>query len=74
MPASFVEHRPHASSEYVKTSHYVIVIDGKEYGPYNTQEEAKNAACASGNHPVHVARERHLQDRNQPAHWRKDPC
>ncbi len=74
MSASFVEHRPHATSEHVPTSHYVVIVDEKEYGPYSTQLEAKTAACNSGNHPVHVARQRHLQDKAQPAHWRVDPC
>jgi len=74
MPAAYIEHRPHASSEYTPTSHYVIVVEGKEIGVYATQNDAKDAACARGYRPVHVARVRHLQDRNQPAHWRVDPC
>jgi len=74
MPAAFIEHRPHASSEHVSTSHYVIVVNGVENGSYSTQSAAKDAACRSGYSPVHVARQRHLQDRSQPAHWRKDPC
>ncbi len=75
MSAAYIEHRPHASSEHTPTSHYVIVTDGKETGEkFNTQAEAKNTACARGYRPVHVARQRHLQDRSQPAHWRVDPC
>ena len=74
MSAAFIEHRPYASSEHVPTSHYVILADGKEIGPYSTQSEAKNAACRAGYRPVHVARQRHLQDRKNPAHWRVDPC
>lgn len=74
MSAAYIEHRPHASSEHVSTSHYVIVVDGNESGNYSTQEAAKNAACAKGYRPVHVARQRHLQDRKNPAHWRVDPC
>jgi len=74
MPAAFIEHRPHASSEHVPTSHYVIVVNGVESGHYFTQAAAKDAACRAGYHPVHVARQRHLQNRSQPAHWRKDPC
>lgn len=74
MSAAFIEHRPHASSEHVRTSHYVIVVNGVESGSYPTQIAAKDAACRAGFHPVHVARQRHLQDRSQPAHWRKDPC
>lgn len=64
MPAAFIEHRPKASSEHVLTSHYVIVVNGTESTTrYNTQEAAKNAACAAGYRPVHVARQRLLQDR-----------
>jgi hypothetical protein len=74
MPAAFIEHRPHATSEYTPTSHYVIVINGTAHGNFGTQAAAKNAACASGYSPIHVARQRHLQDRSQPAHWRQDPC
>jgi len=73
--AAFIEHRPHASSEHVPTSHYVVVVNGSETGTkYQTQADAKNAACTAGYRPVHVARQRHLQDRAQPAHWRVDPC
>lgn len=74
MPAAFIEHRPHATSEHEPTSHYVIVANGSESGRYSTQNEAKIAACKMGYSPVHVARQRHLQDRAQPAHWRVDPC
>lgn len=74
MSAAFIEHRPHASSEHTPTSHYVIVVEGKEIGVYATQNDAKDAACARGYRPVHVARVRHLQDKDQPAHWRVDPC
>ncbi len=74
MAASYIEHRPHASSENVPTSHYVIVINGVDHGNYSTQAAAKTTACNQGHRPVHVARQRHLQDRAQPAHWRVDPC
>ena len=75
MPAAYIEHRPHASSEHVPTSHYVIVSNGSETGEqFKTQADAKNSACKNGYNPVHVARQRHLQDRAQPAHWRIDPC
>lgn len=71
---AFIEHRPHATSEHVPTSHYTIVVNGKDNGTYSTQQAAKKAACDAGYSPVHVARQRHLQDRAQPAHWRSDPC
>ncbi len=75
MAASFVEHRPHATSEYAPTSHYVVIVNGAQVGSdFAKQEEAKNYACNNGHRPVHVARQRHLQDRSQPAHWRVDPC
>jgi len=75
MAAAFIEHRPLSSSEHTPTSHYVIIVDGKEIGgSFTTQVAAKDTACKSGYRPVHVARQRHLQDRAQPAHWRKDPC
>ena len=74
MPAAYIEHRPHASSEHAPTSHYVIVVNGTDIGTFSTQNEAKNTACERGYRPVHVARQRHLQDRAQPAHWRSDPC
>ncbi len=75
MAASYVEHRPHATSEHAHTSHYVVIVNGNQVGGnFSTQLSAKNYACTNGYHPVHVARQRHLQDRAQPAHWRVDPC
>ena len=75
MPAAYIEHRPLHSSEHFPTSHYVIVVDGKETGEeFSTQVSAKVRACSRGYRPVHVARQRHLQDNRNPAHWRIDPC
>jgi hypothetical protein len=75
MAAAFVEHRPFASSEYTPTSHYVVIVNGSQVGGnFTTQAAAKNYACDQGYRPVHVARQRHLQDRSQPAHWRVAPC
>ncbi len=75
MSAAYIEHRPHATSENVPTSHYVIIVDEKEvYGNFSTQKAAKETACTKGHRPVHVARERHLKDHKNPAHWRIDPC
>ncbi|MDO3641269.1 hypothetical protein [Mucilaginibacter sp. L3T2-6] len=75
MPVAFVEHRPHAASEHAPTSHYVVIVTGSQAGPnFPTQSAAKAYACRQGYRPVHVARQRHLQDRRQPAHWRADPC
>jgi len=75
MSAAYIEHRPHATSEHVPTTHYVVIVDGKEvYGNFSTQKAAKDKACSEGHRPVHVARERHLHDHKNPAHWRVDPC
>lgn len=75
MAAAYVEHRPLSSSEHTPTSHYVVIVNGASVGGnFSTQVAAKNYACNHGYDPVHVARQRHLQDRSQPAHWRKDPC
>lgn len=72
--AAFVEHRPRSDQESTPTKHYTIVADGKDHGEFKTQEAARDHACENGYSPVHVARVRHLQDRDKPAHWRKDPC
>jgi hypothetical protein len=74
MTAAFIEHRPKSPDPQTATSHFVIVVSGKEVGSYRTQKDAKDKACSDGYRPVHVARVRHLQDRDQPDHWRVDPC
>ena len=75
MTAAYIEHRPKSTDKNAATTHHVIVINGSELtGTYRTQAAAKDKACADGYRPVHVARERHLQDRDKPDHWRKDPC
>jgi hypothetical protein len=74
MTAAFIEHRPKISDQKASTSHYVIVAGGAERGNFTTQKAAKDKACADGYRPVHVARVRHLQDRDKPDHWRVDPC
>ena len=75
MAAAYIEHRPKSTDEDAATSHYVIVVDGVEkHGDFKTQKAAKDRACDEGYRPVHVARVRHLQDRDKPDHWRKDPC
>ena len=74
MAAAYIKHRPHASSERVPTSHYVIVVNEHETGNFSTQSAAKQAACNAGYRPVHVARQRHLQDRKNPAHFRVIPA
>ena len=75
MTAAYIEHRPKSTDKNTTTIHHAIVVDGKELPTtYKTQKEAKEAACKAGYRPVHVARERHLQDRDTPAHFRSDPC
>lgn len=74
MTAAFIEHRPKSTDKDAATSHFVIVTKGEEQGNFSTQKAAKDKACGDGYRPVHVARVRHLQDRDQPDHWRKDLC
>ena len=75
MAAAYIEHRPKSTDPKADVSHYVIVTGGAEkHGEFKTQKAAKDKACAEGYDPVHVARVRHLQDRDNPDHFRKDPC
>ena len=74
MTAAYIEHRPKSTDQNTATTHFTIVVNGKDNGSYSTQKAAKDKACADGYRPVHVARVRHLQDRDKPDHWRTDPC
>lgn len=74
MTAAYVEHRPRSSDPAAMTTHYTVVVNGQDRGIFSTQKAAKDKACADGYRPVHVARVRHLQDRDRPDHWRIDPC
>jgi hypothetical protein len=74
MTAAYIEHRPKSTDPKAATTHFVIVANGVEHGNFKTQKEAKDKACKDGYRPVHVARVRHLQDRDKPDHWRVDPC
>lgn len=74
MTAAYIEHRPKSNDPNASTSHFVIVANGSEAGSFKTQKDAKDKACKDGYRPVHVARVRHLQDRDRPDHWRSDPC
>lgn len=66
---AFVEHRPLSSDKNASVTHHVVIMDGKIVKETKTQEEAATWAKAQG-YAVHVARERHLQNHDQPAHWR----
>jgi hypothetical protein len=68
--AAFVEHRPVANDQRAATTHHAVVVNGKEIQTFQTQKEAADWAIKSG-YVVHVARERHLQDRDRPDHWRR---
>lgn len=74
MPAAYIEHRPKSTDKTATTTHHVVVVNGSEVSTHTTQKEAKDSACRAGYRPVHVARERHLQDRDTPDHFRVDPC
>jgi len=73
MPAAYIEHRPLASSPHTGTAHHAVVVGGQELRTFRTQQEAADWAIAQGHKPVHVARERHLQNRDVPDHWRRYP-
>ena len=73
MPSAFIEHRPLASDRTVGTVHHAVVSGGAEVKTFKTQKEAADRALAQGYKPVHVARERHLQNRDRPDHWRHYP-
>jgi hypothetical protein len=67
MAAAYIEHRPYASGRHA------VVSGGREVETFKTQKEAADWAIARGYRPVHVARERHLQNRDIPDHWRQYP-
>jgi hypothetical protein len=73
MSAAYIEHRPLASHAHEGTTHHSVVVDGREIQSFKTQKEAADWAIAQGYKPVHVARERHLQNRDRPDHWRHYP-
>ena len=70
MAAAYIEHRPLASDPHATTAHHAVVVGGKEVLDFKTQREAAEWAKAQGYKPVHVARERHLQNKDLPDHWR----
>jgi hypothetical protein len=72
MTSAYVEHRPKSSDPKKATEHHVVIVNHKEVATKKNQKDAADWALAQG-YVVHVARERHLQDRDTPAHWRKYP-
>lgn len=73
MATAFIEHRPFAGDPKAATTHHAVVVNGKEVKETTTQREAAEWAKSQGYSPVHVARERHLQNRDVPDHWRHYP-
>jgi hypothetical protein len=73
MTNAFVEYRPKSADQTAGVTHHVVEVDGKEVKQTNTQLEAEKWACSQG-YTVHVARERHRQDKPNPAHWRVSDC
>jgi hypothetical protein len=69
---AFVEYRPKSHDKNAPVSRHVVIVDGNEEHTAKTQKEAAEWATRL-EFIVHVARERHLQDQSQPAHWRKYP-
>jgi hypothetical protein len=72
MTSAFIEHRPLASDKSAGTTHHAVVVGGKEIRTFKTQKEAADWAIQNG-YTAHVARERHLQNRDRPDHWRHYP-
>ena len=73
MTNAYVEYRPKSSDQTHGVTHHVVEVNGVEVQKFNTQLAAEKWACAQG-YTVHVARERHRQDKPNPAHWRKSDC
>ena len=70
MTAAYIEYRPLASDPTAGTTNHAVVVDGREIRTFQTQKEAAEWAKAQGYRPIHVARERHLQNADHPDHWR----
>jgi len=64
--AAYIEHCPKSTEKNAATTHQVVVVGGKEVSEHKSQKEAKDSACRAGYCPVHVAHERHLQNRDIP--------
>ncbi|MEE9658216.1 hypothetical protein [Enterobacter cloacae complex sp. CARB60] len=69
---AYVEYRPKSTSEDEEVIHHVVIVDGEEIHTEKTQEKAADWALEKG-YAVHVARERHLKDLDQPPLFRVYP-
>ena len=67
--SAYIEYRPLSSHPHEPITHHVVIVNHKEIREFKRQDEAASWAKLQG-YTVHVARERHLQDKAQPAHWR----
>ena len=67
MTNAYVEYRPKSSEQTHGVTHHVVEVNGVEMRKFDTQLEAEKWACSQG-YTVHVARERHRQDKPNPAH------
>lgn len=73
MTNAYVEYRPISSEQKHGVTHHVVIVNEEEVHEAKTQLNAEKWACRKG-YTVHVARERHLQHRPDPAHWRIADC
>jgi hypothetical protein len=67
---AYIEHRPKSTDKDATTTSHVVIVDGEKIHEEKTQKAAADWALGK-KYTVHVARERHLQDRDTPAHWRE---
>lgn len=71
MPQVFVEARPKGKPEGSPITEYVVEDHADHVlARFATQEEAIKWAKKHGDTP-HVARVRHLNDKDKPDHWRR---
>jgi rRNA maturation endonuclease Nob1 len=70
---AFVEYRPKSDQQNQGVTHHAVIVNEAEVQKFNTQLQGEKWACQQG-YKVHVARERHRQDRQNRAHWRKSDC